>query len=71
MRIFVPLEKYDEEKRLAIGYASTPALDSQGEIVKREAVEAALPVCGPTRNSRASSAITDISHANLPLPNGW
>jgi len=43
MRIFVPLEKFDEEKRLAIGYASTPALDSQGEIVKREAVEAALP----------------------------
>jgi len=43
MRIFVPLEKYDAEKRLAIGYASTPALDSQGEIVKREAVEAALP----------------------------
>ena len=43
MRMFVPLEKCDEEKRLAIGYASTPALDSQGEIVKREAVEAALP----------------------------
>jgi len=43
MRIFVPLEKCDAEKRLAIGYASTPALDSQGEIVKREAVEAALP----------------------------
>ncbi|HEV2162214.1 MAG TPA: HK97 family phage prohead protease [Stellaceae bacterium] len=43
MRIFVPLEKHDEEKRLAIGYASTPTLDSQGEIVKREAVEAALP----------------------------
>lgn len=43
MRIFVPLAKCDEEKRLAIGYASTPALDSQGEIVKREAVEAALP----------------------------
>src|SRR5579872_6821330 len=43
MRIFIPLEKLDEEKRLAIGYASTPALDSQGEIVKREAVEAALP----------------------------
>jgi len=43
MRIFVPLAKFDEEQRLAIGYASTPALDSQGEIVKREAVEAALP----------------------------
>jgi len=43
MRIFVPLAKLDEEKRLAIGYASTPALDSQGEIVNREAVEAALP----------------------------
>lgn len=43
MRIFVPLEKHDDEKRLAIGYASTPTLDSQGEIVKREAVEAALP----------------------------
>lgn len=43
MRIFVPLAKFDEERRLAIGYASTPTLDSQGEIVKREAVEAALP----------------------------
>jgi len=43
MRIFIPLEKLDAEQRLAIGYASTPALDSQGEIVKREAVEAALP----------------------------
>ncbi|SRR5579875_1431762 len=43
MRIFVPLAKFDEEQRLAIGYASTPALDSQGEIVRREAVEAALP----------------------------
>jgi HK97 family phage prohead protease len=43
MRIYAPIQKIDDEQRMVFGYASTEALDSQGEIVKREAVEAALP----------------------------
>ncbi|GGF22798.1 hypothetical protein GCM10011611_31060 [Aliidongia dinghuensis] len=43
MRIYAPLQKIDEEQRMVYGYASTEALDSQGEIIKREAIEAALP----------------------------
>src|ERR1700733_2187245 len=43
LNFFVPLEKIDQAKRLVYGYASTEALDSQGEIVKKEAIEAALP----------------------------
>ena len=41
--IYVPIDKVDEEKRLVYGYASTESLDSDGEIVKLEAVEKALP----------------------------
>ena len=40
--IFVPLTKVDEDKREVSGYATTEALDSQGEIVKSDAVERAL-----------------------------
>lgn len=43
MRFFAEIRKIDAEQRLVYGYASTDALDSQGEIIKREAVEAALP----------------------------
>jgi phage head maturation protease len=43
MRIYAPLQKIDEEQRMVYGYASTEALDSQGEIIKRDAIEAALP----------------------------
>ncbi len=40
---FVPIEKTDDELRMVYGYASTPALDSQGEIVEVAALEKALP----------------------------
>jgi HK97 family phage prohead protease len=43
MKLFAPIAKIDERQRLVFGYASTEALDSQGEIVKKEAIEAALP----------------------------
>jgi hypothetical protein len=43
MKIFADIQKVDDELRLVYGYASTEALDSQKEVVKREAMEAALP----------------------------
>ncbi len=43
MKVYATITKLDDEHRVAMGYASTEALDCQGEIVKREALEAALP----------------------------
>jgi HK97 family phage prohead protease len=43
MKLYAPITKIDETEHMVFGYASTEALDSQGEIVKREALEAALP----------------------------
>ena len=40
MRFYWPIAKVDAEHRMVWGYASTEALDEQGEIVKREALEA-------------------------------
>ncbi len=42
MRFYWPIAKVDAEQRMVWGYASTEALDEQGEIVRREALEAAL-----------------------------
>ena len=43
LHLFLPLQKIDREAREVFGYASTEAEDSQGEIVRRAALEAALP----------------------------
>ena len=40
--IFIEFIKKDNDKRLVTGYASTPALDSQGEIVEKDAIANAL-----------------------------
>ena len=40
--IFVKFTKKDDEKRIVGGYASTPTIDSQGEIVEKDAVVNAL-----------------------------
>lgn len=40
--LYAPIEKADEEQRMVYGYASTEALDSQGEIVNKGAIEKAL-----------------------------
>jgi len=40
---YVPITKVDDEERMVFGWASTPDIDSDGEIIKSEALEKALP----------------------------
>ena len=40
--LYAPIEKTDEEQRMVYGYASTEALDSQGEVVKVDALKKAI-----------------------------
>ncbi|MGH7113126.1 MAG: DUF6582 domain-containing protein [Stellaceae bacterium] len=42
MKIYLPIAKIDAERREVWGYASTEARDDQGEVVRREALIAAL-----------------------------
>jgi phage head maturation protease len=42
MRFYWPIAKLDHEQRMVWGYASTEAEDEQGEIIRREALAAAL-----------------------------
>ncbi|HVH76756.1 MAG TPA: DUF6582 domain-containing protein [Stellaceae bacterium] len=42
MRFYAPIAKLDAEQRMVWGYASTEALDEQGEIVRHDALAAAL-----------------------------
>lgn len=42
MKVYLPIAKVDAARREVWGYASTEARDDQGEIVKREALTAAL-----------------------------
>lgn len=39
MKFFAEIRKVDEEKRMVYGYATTEALDSQGEVIKLDAVK--------------------------------
>lgn len=43
MKLYAEITKLDRDQRLVFGYASTEALDNQGEIVTKSAIEAALP----------------------------
>ena len=68
MEVFLPLEKVDAEQRLVYGYASTEARDSQGEIVTRAAIEAALPAYMEFANIREMhqlSAVGVVKSADL------
>jgi HK97 family phage prohead protease len=68
MEVFLPLEKVDREQRLVYGYASTEARDSQGEIVTRAAIEAALPAYMEYANIREMhqlSAVGVVKSAGL------
>lgn len=40
---YLPITKVDEEERMVYGFASTPDLDSDGEIITLEAITKALP----------------------------
>jgi phage head maturation protease len=42
LQFYAPIEKTNSETHMVYGYASTEALDSQGEVVKRDAMKAAL-----------------------------
>lgn len=42
-QFFIPISKRDDEEKMVYGFASTPDLDSQGEVVTVEALEKALP----------------------------
>lgn len=42
-KAYAPISKVDDEQRMVYGYASTDTKDSQGDIVKLDAIEAALP----------------------------
>lgn len=41
MKLFAAIQKRDEEQRMVWGYASTEALDAQGEVVKLDAIKGA------------------------------
>ncbi len=49
---FLPLSKIDKDKQQVSGYASTPALDLDGEIVSLDAIKKALPGYWEWRNIR-------------------
>lgn len=40
---YLPISKVNDEERMVYGYASTPDLDSQGEVVELNAIKSALP----------------------------
>jgi len=42
-RLFATFTKKDDDKRIVEGFATTEAVDSQGEVVKLSAIEKALP----------------------------
>ena len=42
LSFYTPFAKTDDEKRMVYGYASTEAVDSQGEVVKKDALKKAI-----------------------------
>lgn len=57
---FLPITKVDDEQRMVWGYASTGALDLDGEIIKVSAIKAALPdylEWGNIREMHTASAV--------------
>jgi hypothetical protein len=65
---FLPISKIDKEKRTVSGYASTPALDFDGEIIAIDAIKKALPGYWEYRNVRemhSNSAVGVGKEANI------
>lgn len=66
--LFIPFTKSDDELRMVYGYASTEALDSQGEIIAREAIIEALPEYmkfGNIREMHQPSAVGKAHEATI------
>lgn len=65
---YVGIEKVDEEQRMVYGRASTPQLDSQGDVVTVKAMEDALPGYmrfGNIREMHTSSAVGKTKEATV------
>lgn len=70
---FVPISKIDEELRMVYGFASTPDLDSDGEIITTGALKKALPgyLQFPTlREMHQSKAAGTVKETDLNLDDG-
>lgn len=68
MDIYAKITKRDDETRMVYGYASTEALDVQGEVVTKAAIEAALPEYLKFSNIRemhSSSAVGVAKSADI------
>src|SRR5581483_1401497 len=68
IKFYAPIEKTDDELRMVYGYASTEAVDSQGEIVKKEALAEALSDYMKWANIREMhqpSAVGKTKEANI------
>lgn len=65
---YLPIAKIDRDKHMVFGYASTPTLDLDGEIVEADAIKKALPDYMEWRNIRemhTSSAVGVTKEANV------
>lgn len=65
---YIPFSKKDDEQRMVYGYATTEAIDSQGEIVAKTAIEEALPdymKFGNIREMHQPSAVGKAQEANI------
>ncbi len=72
--VFAPFQKIDQEQRIVEGYASTEAMDSQGEIVLKQAVAAALPdfmKYGNIREMHQPSAVGRAYQARMDEKGLW
>lgn len=74
LQLYWPITKIDSDERLVYGYASTEATDSQGEIVRKEALEAALPAYmrfGNIREMHLPSAVGVAKEATVDGTGLW
>lgn len=66
--IFIPFTKSDDDERMVYGYASTETMDSQGEIVAKDAITEALPEYmkfGNIREMHQASAVGKAHEATI------
>ncbi|MGD9613830.1 MAG: HK97 family phage prohead protease [Alphaproteobacteria bacterium] len=68
MRLYAPIQKIDAESRMVWGYASTEAVDDQGEVVTRTAIANALDdymLFANIREMHAPSAVGVAKEADI------
>jgi hypothetical protein len=66
--IYAKIIKRDDEKRMVYGYASTEGRDSQGEVIKSDAMKNALPdylVWSNVREMHQASAVGKTKSAEI------